>query len=308
MSGKVICNALVTVIILPVTLSVVLAKGPKMKPVELVARHLEALGPTQARVAAQSRIAQGKGRIQVIRGGPSIVMPLNLPEATPDAGRVHAGSFGVLTGPAGFASQGEKVRLMIRFNHVDYRAEQVSFDGDKVRIPHLVAGRRSVLGEFLHQQGRLVKEGLLGGVLSTAWPLLDLQAKNPKLKYKGLKKVEGQQLLALEYRPRKSWGDVNTKLYFDPETFCHVASIYKVTIKNVGRTFQQSRQLLDTRIKMEEWFSDFQVSDDLNLPRHWMIRFTIDSSYGSYMAKWDIDYRQITHNTPIESSHFAAAR
>ena len=303
MSGKVICNALVTVIILPVTLSVVLAKGPKMKPVELVARHLEALGPTQARVAAQSRIAQGKGRIRVIRGGSNIVRSLTL--EGPDSG-IHAGSFGVLTGPAGFASQGEKVRLLIRFDHLDYRAEQVSFDGDKVRIAHLVPGRRSVLGQFLYQQNELVKEGLLGGVLSTAWPLLDLQANNPKLKYKGLKKVEGQELLALEYRPRKSWGGVNTKLYFDPETLCHVATIYKLTIKNVGRTFEESRQLLDTRIKMEEWFSDFQVSDDLNLPRHWMIRFTIDSSYGSYMAKWDMGYERITHNSPIDPRHFAA--
>jgi len=38
-----------------------------------------------------------------------------------------------------------------------------------------------------------LREGLLGGVLSAAWPLLRLAQQNPKLEYRGLKKMEGRQ-------------------------------------------------------------------------------------------------------------------
>ena len=211
----------------------------------------------------------------------------------------------MLSGPARFVCEGEKILLSIRFNQVDYPAERFSFDSKKAYFGHLTPGRRSALGDFLHQHDHLVKNGLLGGVLSTAWPLLDVKAKRPKLKYKGLKKVNDRQLLELEYRPRKSWGDVKTKFYFDPETFRHIATVNKVEINpRMGRSFEESRTMHKSRFKLEEWFDDFRTKDDLKLPVHWTIRLEIETDQGSFIGIWEMAYNEITHNLPIDSKQF----
>lgn len=282
LSGKVIWNHLLAVLTLLATSTPIFAKGPKMKPEELVARHLEALGSQEARIAAQSRTAKGRGQVRLIVGGS-----------------------GILSGPARFVCEGEKVLLSIRFKQVNYPAERFSFDSKKAYFGHLTPGRRSALGDFLHQHDHLVKHGLLGGALSTAWPLLDVKAKKPKLKYKGLKKINDRQLLELEYRPRKSWGDVKTKLYFDPETFRHIATINKVEINpRMGATLEQSRRMQKSRFKLEEWFEDFQRKDGLELPVHWTIRLEIETDQGSFIGIWEMAYSEITHNLPIDSEQF----
>lgn len=275
---------------------VAFAKGPKMKPEELVARHLEALGSVEARSSAQSRKAEGRGRMRVVLGG--------------------AGS---LIGSASLVSEGEKVLWSMRLNRVHYSAERVSFDGKKVRVAHISPGKRSQLGIFLDQHQGLVHEGMLGGALSTAWPLLDLKARRPKLKYKGLKKVDDKQLLALEYRPRKSWGDVKTKLYFDPETFYHVLTIHRVTVRTSrseqslsgGSTglgtpsaSRRSRETARDYFTMEERFGDFHPKDGLNLPTRWAIRMRVQTDQGSFEGEWEMKDQQITHNLPEDPQRF----
>ncbi|MDA2931368.1 hypothetical protein MYX84_15725 [Acidobacteria bacterium AH-259-O06] len=253
-----------------------------MKPEELVARHLEALGSREARAATDSRSAEGATTLRLLIGGS-----------------------GSLVGPTSFVSQGRKVLLSIRFNHIQYPAEELSFDGDKVYVTDLQPGLRSQLGQFLYQYDRLITEGLLGGVLSTAWPLLDVEAKRPRLKYRGLKKINDRHLLELQYRMRKGGADVNIRLYFEPETFRHLATIYRLTISAfMGRTPQESARQSETRYKLEEWFDDFRTMDGLDLPSHWTIRLTIEGGRGSYMAEWDTVYNQITHNLSIDPQRF----
>ena len=72
--------------------------------------------------------------------------------------------------------------------------------------------------EFLRGQDAVIREGLLGGVLSCAWPLLNLEDRKPRLSYEGLKTIDGQQLYDLRYRPQRST-DLDIHLYFDPQTF-----------------------------------------------------------------------------------------
>jgi len=239
-----VCRLLPCIVLLLAMHTPVAAKGPKMKPEELVARHLAALGSPEARSAVQSRAAQGKGRMDVLSGGS-----------------------GFLEGPAVLASQDHKLLFSIQFGHINYAAEQVSFDGEKVYVGNIQPGVRSQLGSFLYQYDELVKEGLFGGVLSTAWPLLDLEGRNPKLDYRELKKVSGQELLELRYRLRKKGGDVNIRLYFDPESFRHMATTYKLRLAApMGRTTEESARQSETRYTLEEWFSDFRPIDDLDLP------------------------------------------
>jgi hypothetical protein len=135
--------------------------------------------------------------------------------------QVH-GSFGNLTGPAAFATDGEKQLFQILFNATNYPYEEASYDGKKVYASRITPDSYSPRGEFVRTYGQILTEGLFGGTLSTAWALLAVQEKKPRLPYAGLKKVQGQELHRLDYVPRRG-ADLRIYLYFDPETFRHVA-------------------------------------------------------------------------------------
>ena len=213
------------VMILVALLASVLAQEPKLEPEELVARHLEALGPPEILSALQNRTAQGVGKLNVLMGG-----------------------FGTLEGPAIFVSEERKIFLSIQFDYTNYAAEQVSFDGDKAYLGYIDSGVRSELGEFLYRYDEIIKEGLLGGVLATGWPLLDLEGRRPRLNYRGLKKVNGQEMLDLRYRMRRGGTDFNMHLYFEPESFRHRATTYQITIPaGIGTSIEQSSSQRDTR-------------------------------------------------------------
>ena len=260
----------------------VLAQEQKLEPEELVARHLQAIGPPEALSAVQSRSAQGVGRVEVLLGG--------------------AGS---LEGPARFVSEGRKVFLSIQFNALNYAAEEVSFDGEDCYVGNTQPGLRSQLGQFLYQYDDLVEEGLLGGVLSTAWPLLDLEARSPRLDYEGLKKVNGQELLDLRYRMRRGGTDFRIHLYFDPETFRHMATTYRLRVPApMGATIKESARQTDTYYTLEEWFSDFETTDGLDLPTFWTIRLTLETRTGTFLAKWDMLYPEIRHDLSIDPQVF----
>src|SRR5262249_51479067 len=171
----------------------------KLKPEEIIAHHLEALGSPEARNAVKWRAVGG-----------TINLTLRL------------GGAGNLAGEAMMVSTGSRFRYGMKFRSVEYPNEDMAFDGSRVDAGFLPKGGRSQLSAFLTQQTPLLKEGLLGGVLSTAWALLRLDQQQPRLDYRGLKKIDGRELYEMTYRPRK--GDANLKiaLYFDPATFQHV--------------------------------------------------------------------------------------
>jgi hypothetical protein len=50
----------------------------------------------------------------------------------------------------------------------------------------------SEFGEFVCTQDGMLREGLLGGVLSTAWPMLDLDARKAKVGYEGETKIDNR--------------------------------------------------------------------------------------------------------------------
>ena len=234
---------------------------------------------------------------------------------------ISSGGFGILSGSASLLSAGDKLLLSIEYDDLSRMPEQIAFDGNEVRLGDLndaypedrsyldtLFGLRAHSRE-LDRSGehrirkpdlrRIIKEGLLGGTLSTAWPFLNLKSSKPKLKSKGLKTVNGQQLLELEYKPKKSWGNLEGRLYFDPESFHHIASIYKGTIySNMGKRLG--------RAVLEEWFGVFQTRDGLSLPTHWKIKVTIKIGKAKYAEKeeWDIIFSKISHNLKIDPQRF----
>ncbi len=254
----------------------------KITPAELVANHLKSIGPADKLAARKTCVAEGEGEIHQITGGT-----------------------GMLRGSAQLISEGDKVRLFMKFNYPDYPSEQFVYDGKNFNAGYLKPGLRSKLGNFLYTYNFLVKEGLVGGVLSTAWPLEDLSARKPRLRYDGLKKIDGVELHELRYDARKGDSNVSVRLDFDPATFHHVRSIYKVTIPaqlseaGIG----DSANMGNIYLHMEERFDNFKEVDGLTVPMHWNIHLTFEGQTPS-ITEWDINFTKVTFNQPLTDQDF----
>jgi hypothetical protein len=178
----------------------------KLSVDDLVAKHLDSIGTPEARAAIQSRMAQG-----------TVAFNERI------TGSVH------LDGTALLLNQGPKLKCAFQFNNPQYRGEQFVFDGKAVQVALIDQQSRSALGNFLLNESEILREGLLGGTLSMGWPLLDVKASGAKLKSEGLKKVDGRELYEMGYVPKKrsGSGELMIHLYFDPQDFQHVMTIYQ---------------------------------------------------------------------------------
>jgi len=258
------------------------AKDQKMKPEELVAKHLDSIGTAEARAAVQNRVATGIGQV-VFR----------LPTA------------GLKQGNADLTSEGKKLRISMIFNTNDYPMEQFFFDGNKVTVSQVQPGVRVYLASFVYQYDVLMKEGLLGGSMSTAWCLLDVAGRQPKLEYTGLKKVNGKQAHELRYRAKKGGGDLTISLHFDPETFRHVHSEYRlVQPANMANSPAASSGQSDTIFHIEETFTDFKTVDSLTLPHSWKLTFSREGMGSTILSEDDLGIAQILHNQTLDPKTF----
>lgn len=254
----------------------------KMKPEELVAKHLESIGPAEARSAASSRLITGTA-VAIFRQG----------------GR------GQVDGKAAIASQGPKSVIAMTFGLADYPHEKIAYDGQRVTVGQVKPGVRTLLGRFLATNGFAFREGLAGGTLSAAWPLLDLASRNAKLQYDGLKKVEKRELHALKYSAPKS-SDLKVTLFFDPETFQHVRTEYHqiidspVAANKPGETVEQ----VETRIDLVEEFSDFRTENRLMLPHTCKLQLTINGRTGSVLTDWIMTLTQFEFGLIISEKEF----
>jgi hypothetical protein len=286
------------------------------KAEDIVAKHLESIGTAQARAAALSRVVEGKADVKLLVGGA-----------------------GNLEGKSVLVSQGDKLQFMMKFPNNDYRGEQFICDGKKVQVTGTTANHgRSSFGAFVLVNDFILRDGLFGGALSTAWSLENLPEHKAKLSYEGLKKIDGQQLYELRYRPKKST-DVDVRLYFDPQTFHHVMTVYSAVqgagLGNVDSRFlsavpadsskfpvdtagvtptggivQDSNETLSarqqqTRYRLEEHFSDFQTANGLTLPTHYRIEFTQELQSGkTTVSQWDVTTQEIMNGKGVDPRNF----
>lgn len=249
------------------------------KPEELVARHLNSIGSADARAAVKDRVVQGTAVYRILVGG---------------TGKVE--------GKTGLVSEGHKLRFVVKLPFIDYRGESIATNGDAVGVAFANANQtRSPFSSFIATQDVILRDGLLGGVLSTAWPLLDMGDRKPKLVVEGLKKVDGHQLYQVRYEPAKH-AEAVINLFFEPDTFRHVKTVYSTSVaNNVGATITESSKLLPERTTLEERFSDFKTVDGLTLPTHWNLQFTRELPNGSTsVTEWDLKEDQITNNVGLD--------
>ena len=81
------------------------------------------------------------------------------------------------------ASQGPMNLIGLIFGQQEYSNEKVAFDGQKLTLGEYRPGVRTRFGNFLLTHDVLFREGLLGGTLSTAWPLRDVNGPKGKIRY-----------------------------------------------------------------------------------------------------------------------------
>lgn len=253
--------AVISILTLSVGLPVVTTGAQKLKPEELVKRHLEQTFPAAA--AAPSRIAGGTCEVSSMMGS------------------------GTVSGPFELKSNKVTSRFDLRFGIPTYEGEAIVFDGEGVDVGFAQrrTNTRSVLGSFLSTYSVIVGDGLFGGVLNQRWPLRDLQARDTKLSYDGMKKLDGRSLHRVKYRVDRSQGDLSVQLYFEPETFRHVASVYEASRAQESSLSPTSMQD-DERFTVSETFSEFQTTPAGAVPGGWFVRYTRS---GGRSVEWRYD-------------------
>lgn len=256
----------------------------KMEPEALVAKHLESIGTAEARAAIRSRTMVGTS-----------VATFRVKGLSQAQGRVV------------IASEGVKNLFAMAFDTNEYPAEKIGFDGKNVTANQQRPGQYSVLGDFLLGNKIVSREGLLGGSLSAAWPLLDLKAKNPRLRYAGTTKSKDRRLHKLEYMPRGG-SDLRIALFFDSENFRHVRTEYQMQLTGqLGNDPEQSYRQSQSRYSMVEEFSDFKQVQGLTLPHTYKLNLTISKQGASFDADWVSNLSQFIFNGVIEAKEFNVA-
>ncbi len=261
-----------------------LAAKDKMKPEELVARHLESVGTAEARAAAGSRVVTGTV-----------------------ATTVRLGGSGQAQGEARLVSDGPRSAFNMVFGLSDYPHERVAFDGKDVTTSQLNPGSRSRLGSFLYTYRGLVRQGILTGTLSAAWPLLDVTAGNPRITYAGTKKVDGRVIHELRFRPRKDSTDVQTSFFFEDGTFRHERTEYRLVMSaSIGTRPEASVDQQETRYTLSEEFSDFRAENNLTLPHAYVLKYTFEGQASTFSQEWSFQLTQFVFGQPIDAREFNA--
>jgi hypothetical protein len=291
-----------------------LAANPPANADELVTQHLDSIASPTVRAGLKTRVAQGPVEYKILVGGA-----------------------GTLDGKAVLVSDGKKLQFMMKLPNNLYRGEQFVFDGEKDKVAFSTDRQaRSALGNFVFVQDAVIREGLLGGALTTAWPLLNLDERQAKLSFDGLKKIDGQELYDLRYRPHKNT-DLEIHLYFDPQTYRHVETTYSYSTSEnfanlapstavgvaptsgprggggsptggtlTGGTAETAaaRQYLN-RYRLTEKFSDFKTVDGVTLPTQDHIQFSQEIQNGrTTLWDWDIKGLDVSNNMSVDARNF----
>ena len=253
----------------------------KMKPEEVIAKHLESVGAEETRKSVKSRIVQGTANVTF-----------------------RAPSLGQVAGRVVMASEGDKHLVAMAFDTAGYSQEKIGFDGDKATVGFITPGKRSSLGDFLQTHKNIISQGLLGGVLSQAWPLFDPAGMKAKLEYAGTKKIGDTLTHELKYSPRGG-SDVRISLFFDAETFRHVRTEYTRTIEGQMSANPEAPRQGESRYKMVEEFSDFKKEGGLTLPHTYAIKLDFDARGArSFRGEWQFALSQFAYNQPIDPGSF----
>jgi hypothetical protein len=224
-------------------------KAAKMTAEEVIAKHVASIGTPEDLAAVKSRVMVGTGKVSS-----------------------RLGFDGALSGAAQFASTGDMVIFAMIFNSTSYPYEKAAYDGkdQSVGYPN---GLKTFLASFLRAQNGVMKQGLFGGVLSSAWPLLDTKGNKAKVEYGGTTELNGKQAYKLKYS--SGVGDMKVTMYFDAANFHHIRTEYKYIVEaKQGATAIVSSSSKPDYFTLEEDFDNFKMAGKLTLPTTYQITVT----------------------------------
>lgn len=254
----------------------------KLTVEEVVARHLKSIGTAEDLAAAKTRIVAGTSLYTA---------------RSPGSGQNSGLSI--------LFSEGNKSVIAMTFANPSYPHEKFGFDGENLVISYVKPGLRSTLGDFIFRRTSIFKDGLVGGTLSTAWPLLNWSNDKGRLEYGGTKKIDGRETHVLKYLPRKG-SDLKISLYFDSQTFQHVRTDYAQTVSaQMGATPDADKSgQRELHYELEEQFSDFKQEGKLTLPHTYKIKLMMERNNNTYLADWEMIFSKFSFNQPLEAGWF----
>jgi hypothetical protein len=258
------------------------ARAADTKPEEIVAKHLDSIGTAEARAAVKSRVVKGTLLFKIID------------------------RLGEVVGTWGRVSEQRKSTFVMRFGTGEWRGEQFTSDGEKTSYAATSNHQYSNFAKVVSANDFIVKDGLLGGELTTAWALENLDPNRGRLESLGLKKIDGHEVQGLEYFS-KHGTELSVKLYFDPESYRHVKTVYSVVVMPQGSrngiinsVYQQ-----EVRYTIEEHFSDFQTENGITLPHHYDLQYTEQlQNGGSHSYDWNMTAVKIEDNIGLDPGNF----
>ena len=285
---------LITCCILAVQVPGVYAKDPS--PEQLIAEHLKSIGDPAAISQIKSVILTGNAAVNFIIGSKGV----------PN----QRGTFTIV-------SQGPQMGIVMRFPDTHtYPGEHFAYDGKTVTTENAYIGSRTPIADFIRRYNKIMKNGMLGGIFSNAWPLLDTKSNKANMKVRKTK-LGGTEVYELEYRPRDNHGDMKIRMYFDTETYRHVCTEYKVQTPNdttlLGAYVREGDISVaatnsETYYTLVETFSDFRKVGEMTLPHGYTLDFNIShigaSVSGGYATKWTMEALEWRANTPEIDQRF----
>ncbi|MBN2242054.1 MAG: hypothetical protein JW793_05140 [Acidobacteria bacterium] len=293
----------------------VFAEDDKPEPEEVVAAHLESIGNPRLLAGIKNRGMSGNASVEFIQGG-----------------------VGTLEGQCLVVTSGHNLSLILKYGGMDYPGEYFAYDGTDVEVATISPGQRSPLGDFIFRYNGLMKEGLLGGVWSLGWPLLDVENRESKMKYKSAK-ADGRELHQIDYSPKGGMNRIAVKLFFEQDTFRHVRTEYSLKVQGeqslqAGRTVTREipnsgnlsagqssititrdagilDQIADSHYRLVEKFDDFREvkfgnpdSGSLVLPHSYTLEYSVEGQGSSFLGRWSLTADQWMQNGTLDPSIF----
>jgi hypothetical protein len=268
------------ILLLCLTLTVT---AQKMKPEEVIGKHLESIGTAEAIAAVKTRLFQGNSQARVINS--------SIDTAIKGKGYV--------------VSSGEKMVVQMNFeaaNNADYAREHIGYDGGKINAPFVSAASRSQLGSFVFTNKEIVKYGILGGTLVANWALLDAKNNFGKIEYIGKDKIGEVETHVLRCSPRGGSG-LTIKLFFDAQNFRHLRTTYYQETSPPVTTSDEGR-LSSTHYKLIEDFSGYRQISGLNLPTTYKLDYTLETPRIVRQYEWKIFLSRFEFNVEVKPELF----
>lgn len=277
-------SKLTTLFVLTVIfLSVDSAAAQKINPEEIIARHLDSIGTREKRSLVKNQMVLG------------------------DAEFIAKGSTINNNGKIVIFSAGEKSLWGMNFNSNDYPSDRYSYNGKDTKIGYIRPGVRSSLGGFILSYTELLREGLLGGTLTSSWILLNSEAGKVKLSYDGTKKIEGKEAYVLSCSLKKG-SDLSIKMYFDKQNYQHIRTDYNrvINARMSGGGIDNSARQSEDRFQLIEDFSDFKKAGDLTLPTKYTISYEhfSNAQNNARQLQWKFNIANFSYNQQLNDDTF----